>query len=152
MASVISSVKLTFICTSESFRPLSTEGVRWLAPQADFYRFEQMLLTRGVDPPKYEAWLEWHRQGYGFAAHVDQGTVLSIGTVMRQPEGDWLLAGVRTLDKHTGNGYAAAVSSFITKYVLRVQGRCASSLTDNDAPMRHILQKLGYSVVDERRL
>jgi hypothetical protein len=143
------SIKLTYLCTRESFKPAPVTGVRWLAPQADFYRYEQMLLTRGVDPPTYDSWLEWHTQGYGFAAYVQQGTVLSVAAVLRQPEGDWQLAGVRTLDAHTGKGYATAVSSFITQYIVTERGRAACELADQDAAMLHILVKLGYTRDDE---
>lgn len=143
------SQKLTYLCTREQFRPAETKGVRWLAPQADYYRYEQMLLTRGVDPPSYDTWLEWHAQGYGFAAYVHQGTVLSVGAVLRQPEGDWQLAGIRTLDAHTGKGYATAVSAFLTTYILNERGRAACQLDSQDTAMRHILEKLGYESVDE---
>ena len=138
------SVQLNYVCTRDLFLPASHEGVRWLAPQADYYRYEQMLLTRGVDPPGYDTWLEWHAEGYGFAAFVRQGTVLSVAAVLRQPEGDWQLAGVRTLDAHIGQGCATAVSSFITHYIVQQRGRCACSLADQDTAMRHILEKLGY--------
>ncbi len=141
-------LKLTYLCDKEHFQPVSADGVRWLAPQADYYRYEQMLLTRRVEPPSYETWLEWHSQGYGFAAYVRQGTVLSVGTVLRQPEGDWQLAGVRTLDAHLGNGYATAVSSFITNYIVNERGRSACELSSEDAAMRHILAGLGYTLAD----
>ena len=143
------SIELTYHCTREEFRPVSAEGVRWLAPQADYYRYEQMLLTRGVDPPGYETWLEWHAQGYGFAAFVRQGTVLSVAAVLRQPEGDWQLAGVRTLDAHTGKGCATAVASFVTNYIVNERGRAACELADRDAAMIHILEKLGYQHAEE---
>jgi len=134
------------ICTPESFRPAPTTGVRWLAPQADYYRYEQMLLTRGVAPPSYETWLEWHALGYGFAAFVRAGTVLSVGTVLRQPEGDWQLAGVRTLDGHTGQGHATAVSSFLTAYILAERGRAACAVPEDSPAMRRIVERLGYVV------
>jgi RimJ/RimL family protein N-acetyltransferase len=143
------SVKLSYVCTRDSFLPVSAEGVRWLAPKADYYRYEQMLLTRGVEPPEYGAWLEWHEQGYGFAAYVQRGTVLSVAAVLRQPEGDWQLAGVRTLDAHAGHGYATAVSSFVTNYIVHERGAAACELADEDAAMRHILEKLGYRHVEE---
>lgn len=138
------SEKPTYRCVRERFLPVSHAGVRWLAPQADYYRYEQMLLTRGVDPPTYEAWLSWHTEGYGFAAFVTQGTVLSVASVIRQPEGDWELAGVRTLESHQGRGYGTAVSSFVTAYIVTERGRAACELADQDLAMRHILQKLGY--------
>lgn len=128
---------------------MPADGVRWLAPQADYYRYEQMLLTRRVEPPTYETWLEWHAQGYGFAAFVQQGTVLSIGSVLRQPDGDWQLAGVRTLDGHTGQGYATRVSAFITRYIVKERGQAACELDSQDLTMRHILTKLGYQLVEE---
>jgi hypothetical protein len=140
----VSSDSLVYACTAESFRPASTESVRWLAPQADYYRYEQMLLTRGVEPPTYETWLEWHSQGYGFAAYVEHGIALSIGAVLRQPSGDWELAGVRTLEKHLGKGYATAVSSFITGYILNERGRSLSKAPVDNPGICHILQKLGY--------
>ena len=143
------SLKLTYLCVKGQFRPVKTESVRWLAPQADYYRYEQMLLTRRVDPPPYDTWLEWHSQGYGFAAYVSQGTILSVGAVMRQPEGDWQLAGVRTLDAHTSKGYAMAVSSFLTNYIVNERGRAACELDSEDAAMCHILEKLGYQIIPE---
>ena len=88
-------------------------------------------------------------QGYGFAAYVRQGTVLSVGAVLRQPEGDWQLAGVRTLDAHTGQGYATAVSSFITHYIVNERGRAVCELDSQDAAMRHILEKLGFQLLEE---
>ncbi len=142
------SVKLTYLGTRETFRPVPVVGVRWLAPQADYYRYEQMLLTRGVEPPSYATWLEWHSQGYGFAAYVRQGTVLSVGAVLRHAEGDWQLAGVRTLDAHTGNGYATVVSSFLSNYIVNERGRAACGLDSQDLAMRHILEKLGYELVE----
>lgn len=138
------SAKVTYLCTRNSFRPVSAESVRWLAPKADYYRYQQMLYTRGVDPPTYETWLEWHAQGYGFAAYVRQGTILSIAAVLRQPEGGWLLAGVRTLDAHQSQGYATAVSSFVTNYIVIERGQVRCDLDDQDAAMIHILEKLGY--------
>jgi hypothetical protein len=143
------SAKVAYLCTKESFRPVSSDSVRWLAPQADYYRYQQMLHTRGVEPPLYETWLEWHAQGYGFAAYVRPGTVLSVAAVLRQPEADWELAGVRTLDAHQGLGYATAVSSFITNYILNERGKAACELADEDAAMRHILEKLGYRLVEQ---
>ncbi len=135
---------ILYVCTPESFTPVSTDGVRWLAPQADYYRYEQMLLTRGVEPPSYETWLHYHEQGYGFAAFVEQGIVFSIGAVLRQPSGDWELAGVRTLENHFRRGYAGAVSSFITNYILNERGRSLAKAPADNTAMRHILQKLGY--------
>ncbi len=143
------STRLTYICNRERFRPAALPSVRWLAPQADFYRYEQMLLTRGVAAPVYDIWLEWHTHGYGFAAYVRQGTVLSVGVVLRQPEGDWQLAGVRTLDAYAGNGYATAVSSFLTNYIVNERGRAACELVSTDTAMCRILEKLGYELVIE---
>jgi predicted GNAT family acetyltransferase len=143
------STKLKYLCTLEAFQPISSDSVRWLAPRADYYRYEQMLHTRGVEPPSYDTWLQWHAEGYGFAAYVRQGTILSVAAVLRQPEGDWELAGVRTLDAHQGKGYATAVSSFITSYIVNERGRAVCELADSDAAMRHILDKLGYQIVEE---
>ncbi len=142
------SEKPAYFCLKAGFRPTAHEGVRWLAPQADYYRYEQMLLTRGVEPPTYETWLSWHAQGYGFAAFVRQGTVLSVGAVLRQPEGDWQLAGVRTLDAHVGQGFASAVSSFLTNYIVNERGRAKCELADQDFAMRRILERLGYVLID----
>jgi len=143
------SAKVSYLCTKESFRPVPSDSVRWLAPQADYYRYQQMLYTRGVDPPLYETWLEWHAQGYGFAAYVRPGTVLCVAAVLRQPEADWELAGVRTLDAHQGQGYAVAVSSFVTNYILNERGTASCELASDDSAMRHILEKLGYRLVEQ---
>ena len=145
----MSSDTIPCVCTPESFQPTSTDGVRWLAPLADYYRYEQMLLTRGVEPPTYETWLELHSQGYGFAAFVENGIVLSIGAVLRQPSGDWEIAGVRTLDKHIGKGYATGVTSFLTKYILQERGRSLCSVPSGNSAMNAILRKLGYASCED---
>jgi hypothetical protein len=137
-------VSTHFTVAAETFRPVATAGVRWLAPQADYYRYEQMLLTRGVVPPSYDAWLDWHAQGYGFAAFVRAGTVLSVGTVLRQPGGDWQIAGVRTLDGHTGQGHATAVASFLTAYILAEHDHAACDVPEDCPAMRRIVERLGY--------
>ena len=149
MSPTAPSQPITYLCLRDEFRPTPHDSVRWLAPQADYYRYEQMLLTRGVDPPSYETWLEWHAQGYGFAAYVRQGTALSVAAVLRQPEGDWQLAGVRTLDSHQRQGFATVVSSFVTNYILTERCRAACPLASNDHAMCHILEKLGYKLVEE---
>lgn len=133
-----------YVCTRETFRPVPCEQVRWLAPQADFYRYQQMLQTRGVAPPTLEEWLEWHAQGYSFAASVHQGTIRAIAAVLKHSESDWELAGVRTLEAHQRQGHGTAVSSFLTEYILSRQQRAICHTHDDNLPMRRILDKLGY--------
>lgn len=143
------SERLAYACSPDRFAGVQSAQVRWLAPRADFYRYEHMLLTRGVAPPSYAEWTEWHANGYGFAAYLVSGTVISVAAVLRQPESDWELAGVRTLDSHQRRGYATAVASFLTGYILAEKGRAICHLDSEDAAMRHILTKLGYERVTE---
>ena len=146
MPNTVAVESLCLVCTPERFSPVTSPHTRWLAPKADFYRYEQMLLTREAQPPTYETWTQWHEQGYGFAAYVVNGTVRSIGTVLRQPDSDWELAGVRTLEKHQRMGCATAVASFITNYILQQKGRVVCRIDSENAAMWSILEKLGYTV------
>ena len=135
---------LRCVCTREQFHPVPSENVRWLAPRADFYRYQQMLQTRGVEPPSLEEWLDWHSQGYMFAASVRQGTILAIAAVLKHSETDWELAGVRTLEKHQRQGHGTSVSSFLTDYILSRQEQATCHTHEENLPMRRILANLGY--------
>ena len=73
---------ITLICIRENFRPAPTDSVRWLAPNADFYRVQQAMRSNGLEPPAFEAWLDWHRQGYRFCAKTPQGIIVAQAAVL----------------------------------------------------------------------
>ena len=135
---------MTLICTRETFRPVPTDSVRWLAPNADFYRVQQAMRTNGLEPPAFEAWLDWHRQGYRFCAKTPQGIIVAGAAVLKHSETEWELAGVRTQAAHQGQGHGKAVSSFITAYILSELPQAVCHTEASNAAMLRVAESLGY--------
>lgn len=132
------------VCTRTSFQPAPTKGVRWLAPRADFYRFEQTARTRGVVPPDYETWLRWHEQGCSFCAIAPAGTIVAYGLVVRHTEVEWEISGIRTLDAHQKQGHGTSIARFLTHYVLAERERVVCHVPIENEVMQRLLNKIGY--------
>jgi hypothetical protein len=135
---------ITLICTRESFRPAPMEGVRWLAPNADFYRVQQAMRSNGLEPPAFEEWLDWHRQGYRFCARTPQGIIVAGAAVLKHSATEWELAAVRTQAAHQGQGHGRAVSSFITAYILGELPEAICHTAASNTAMLHVAESLGY--------
>ena len=136
--------KIKWVCTRASFKPAPSKEVRWLAPQADFYRFQQAQMTRGVEPPSLETWTEWYQSGLILAGYTERGILRGYAAVMKHSETDWEMTGVRTLEAFQQRGFATLNCSFVTEHILRTLETSYCEIEEDDAPMTKILIKLGY--------
>ena len=136
--------KIRWVCTRASFKPSPSKAVRWLAPQADFYRFQQSQMTRGVEPPTLETWTEWHENGLVFCGVTERGILRAYAAVLKHENSDWELMGVRTLEEFQKRGFATIGCSFITEYILRYNEVAACEIEESDEAMTRTLVKLGY--------
>lgn len=144
-----SSEKIKLVCTRESFSPSPMSDVRWLAPQADYYRMQHAILARNAEPPSLEEWLDWNRLGYSFCAALNQGVILAYAAVLKNPESAWELTGVRTLDAHQRKGHGKSVSVFITAYILKEKPLAVCNIENANSPMLHLAEGLGYLQMED---
>ncbi len=79
----------------------------------------------------------------------EDGVLVSVaGTLVRTPE-VWIVGGVRTLPRHRRKGYAAQVTSAVTKEALDAVGLAGLYVRqDNDNAIR-LYERLGYRKVRE---
>ena len=135
---------IMLICTRESFQSVKCDSVRWLAPNADYYRIQQAMRTDGLDPPDFETWLEWHRQGRRFCATTLMGTIVAQASVVKSSDCDWELAEVRTQAAARRRGHGLAVASFITAYILGERQQAICHALASTIGMQELAMKLGY--------
>ncbi len=133
-----------FKCTKESFKPQETKGVRWLAPNADFYRFQQFLRTQKSECPSVEEWLDWYANGIVFCGYLEAGNLRALAAVIKKDQPDWELAEVQTLEAFRNKGFATATCAFIASYALNHRSEITYLLGLECVAMEQILAKLGF--------
>jgi ribosomal protein S18 acetylase RimI-like enzyme len=132
-----------------SARPvLSTRAVRLTGKHAEEYA---RLVASRTSPLKEQV-LEEHRRHLDdevvYGIFEDSALVSVAGTLVRTPE-VWIVGGVRTLPSHRGKGYAAQVTSAVTKEALNAVGSAGLYVRqDNDVAIR-VYDRLGYQKVSE---
>ena len=133
---------LEFACTSDTFRPVAHDRVRWLDQEKDFALFRAIRVP--IEPPTREEWDSWHQGGFRYCALVQNGEIVSVAAAWRRSEAAWEVAAVWTHPDFRGRGHAKAVCSFVTSYILN-SGRIATCGTREDnAPMIRVVEALGF--------
>jgi ribosomal protein S18 acetylase RimI-like enzyme len=131
-----------FSCTRDTFKPVAHGTVRWLDQDKDFPLFQAIRVS--LEPPTRAEWDEWHTEGYQYCAIVENGEIVSVAAALRRSESAWEVAAVWTHPDFRGRGYAKAVCSFVTAYILDT-GRVATCGTrENNAPMIGVVKALGF--------
>ena len=132
-----------FVCTPETFAKVDYSRVRWLDMDADYPLMREAWEVRGLAPAREDC-LSWRDQGYEYCALVEDERILAIAAAWRRSPTAWELAAVWTREEARGRGYAKAVCSCATAYIL-ANGRIATCSTrSRNLPMIRVAKSLGY--------
>jgi GNAT superfamily N-acetyltransferase len=133
-------------CVPETFRPDAGHAVRWLDAEADYPLARDFWFI----PISREDWLGFRAEGYGYAAAVEGGRIVSLAAVWRYSDAAWEAAGVATRPDARRRGYGRAAVSFVTAAILGA-GRRATCLTAADnVAMQRTAQSVGYYFAPRR--
>jgi hypothetical protein len=141
-----------FLCTPSDFLPATTPAqVRWLDPLHEYdlacAYWQQFQIAL---PP--ETWLKAHDYGYQYAAHFEEGQVLSLAALWRFSERVWEVAAFSTLAAHRPYTCSKAVASFVTRHILE-SGRWATfSANDDNNVMIATAQSLGFREIESEQI
>lgn len=136
-----------FVCNKETFKPVAYDMVRWLDQDKDFQLFRDMNMNPSVEPITREEWDDAHKQGYHFCAIIKDNRIVACAAVWKYSESSWEVAAVGTKKEFRCRGYAKAVCSFVTSYILN-NGRQATCHTEeNNIPMIKVLESLNFKKI-----
>lgn len=131
---------IAFECTQETFKPVAHDMVGWLDPDRDLHLVQAIF----ENPPSREEWDDWHKQGYQYCAIVTDGSIVSIAAVWKYSESAWETAAVWTKEEFRCQGYAKAVCSFVTSYILNCGRKATCSTRKTNVPMIRVAENLGF--------
>ena len=134
---------IEFVCPQETFKPVAHDMVRWLNQDKDLH-LVQAIFEKGQEPPSREEWDDWHKQGYQYCAIVKDGRIVSIAAVWKYSESAWETAAVWTKEEFRCQGYAKAVCSFVTSYILGCGRKATCSTRKTNVPMIRVAENLGF--------
>ena len=102
-----------FVCTNETFRPVSHDIARWLDQDEGFHLVRAWMKEQKFGPLLREEWDEWHKD-CRFCALVQDGKIASLAHAWKSCESTWIVASVYTKEECRRQGYAKAVCSLVT--------------------------------------
>ena len=120
-----------FICREWHGSAPSDGACRWLDIPHDIPLLnERWRAAGGAGLPDAE-WEQIARDGYQYAAIVQDGVIVAIAAAWKRSAGEWELAAVSTREGYRRQGHAAKVCAFVTAYILG-EGRHATCTTRLD--------------------
>jgi RimJ/RimL family protein N-acetyltransferase len=142
-------------CTPATFRPHTRHPVRWLDWERDY------ALARTIWPDESpltrETWLEASELGYRYCGAVvehpagavvqhpaGEPRLLAIAAVWRYSETAWEAAAVRTRPDARRRGYAKAVLSFVTAFILDSGRRATCTTGRANLAMQKTAESIGF--------
>lgn len=132
---------VSFTCTRQTFRPVPCCEGRWIDSNEDATEF---LLTQAYTGTTLEEWQQWCRDGYRFAVLPIAGKTVSKAATLRFAPTVWELAAVGTAQACRGQGYATAICSFVTDYILSVNATAKCHTRADNPAMIRVVEHLGY--------
>jgi RimJ/RimL family protein N-acetyltransferase len=147
MGQAAASPNVHYACTQHTFRPDQRYPVRWLEWDEDY------PLAQGIWPDSHpltlSTWQEARELGYHYCAVIEGQQIQAIAAVWRYSMTAWEVAAVHTRPEARRRGYASAVVSFVTAYILDA-GRCATCTTawDNLA-MQRTAEGVGFQRIEK---
>jgi RimJ/RimL family protein N-acetyltransferase len=135
-------VELT--CPKAQFRPVSTNGVRWLDREADWERAQAFWPSDS--PLTRLAWDEAHEMGFHCCAIIEGTAIASIAAEYRYAADTWMVAAVRTGPAYRRRGYAKATVSFVTERILSAERRVTCYTNADNTAMIRTAQSLGFEL------
>ncbi|MBT5532759.1 hypothetical protein HOK31_06825 [Candidatus Poribacteria bacterium] len=137
-----------FICRKGDLRPLPTDACRWLDIPDDIALLSEYAAHCGHAPMTRSECEQIARDGFTYAAVVQDGVIVSMAAWQRSASA-WELAAVSTRTGHRRQGYGAAVCAFMTDEIL-AKGRQATCTTRRDSvAMIATARELGYAPLPE---
>jgi predicted GNAT family acetyltransferase len=95
-------------------------------------------------PLSRETWMEACELGYRYCGVVQQGRLFAIAAVWRYSETAWEAAAVRTRVDARRHGYAQAVVSFVTAYILDCGRRATCTTAQENVAMQRTAESIGF--------
>jgi hypothetical protein len=141
-----------FLCTPSDFLPAAAPApVRWLDPLHQYDLACAYWQQFQIDLP-LETWLKAHDYGYQYAAHFEDGQILSLAALWRFSERVWEVAAFSTLAARQPYTWTKAVASFVTSHTLQ-SGRWATfSANDDNNVMIATAQSLGFREIGPEQI
>jgi predicted GNAT family acetyltransferase len=137
--------EIEFVCAKADFVPAPFEKVRWLDQDCDYDLFRKRSFWTALGgPPSVDEWRDFHAQGYQYCAVVDGDEIVASAAVWKYSEKAWELAAVRTDEAHRRLGYAKAVCSFVTSYILKNARVATCHIREGNVAMIDLAQRLGF--------
>jgi hypothetical protein len=133
---------ITYECTRQTFRPSLNTPVRWLDWDQDYPLAQAMWPASS--PLTQEIWREAQQQKYMYGALIEGQQIQAMAAVWKYSDTAWEVAAVRTRRGIRRRGYAKAVVSFVTAYIL-VGGRLATcSMAGDNIAMQRTAESIGF--------
>jgi len=132
-------------CTTDTFRPVSFDHVRWLDWDRDFTRAQAFWPSD--KPLTRDIWDGARDEGYTYCAIVLDGQVVSMAARYCYADDEWMVAAVGTHAEFRRRGFGQKVVSFITADILDT-GRLATCFTAEDnVAMIRTAESVGFGVI-----
>src|ERR671922_2897195 len=133
---------IEYECTRQTFRLWPFSAVRWLDWDTD-YSLAQSMWPESL-PLTQEIWQQARREKYTYCAVIEGNQIQSMAAVWKYSDTAWEVAAVGTRPAMRRRGYAKAVVSFVTAYILDA-GRLATCSTASDnIAMQRTAESIGF--------
>jgi predicted GNAT family acetyltransferase len=129
-------------CTLQRFHPVMSYPVRWLEWEQDYPLVQQFWPEQTA-----QGWREARQQGFQYCAVVEHDQIQALAAVWRYSEDSWEAASVYTRPEMRGRGYAKAVVTFVTAYILEAGKRATCSTTHDNRAMQRVIESVGFQRV-----
>ncbi|HLO29883.1 MAG TPA: GNAT family N-acetyltransferase [Anaerolineales bacterium] len=133
---------VSYECTPQGFQAVSSYPVRWLEWEEDY-----SLVARFWPEQTPNGWYAARQEGFQYCAVIEQNQIRALAAVWRYSEVAWEVASVYTHPEVRRRGYAKAVVSFVTAYILGA-GKLATCSTGRDnRGMQRVAESVGFRKV-----
>jgi len=133
---------ISYECTRQTFRPLTTYPVRWLDWEEDYPLIQEFWPSQTPN-----GWYQARLQGFQYCAVIEHGQIRALAAVWRYSDTAWEVASVYTQPEARRQGYAKAVVSFVTAYILEMSKRATCNTSRDNIAMQRVAESVGFQRV-----
>jgi RimJ/RimL family protein N-acetyltransferase len=133
---------VSYECTSQTFHPMMPHPVRWLEWGQDYPLVQQFWPEQTP-----QGWQEARQKGFQYCAVIDHSQIQALAAVWRYSETAWEVASVYTRPKVRRRGYAKAVVTFVTAFILEAGKLATCSTAPDNRAMQRVAESVGFQRV-----
>ena len=130
---------ISYECTRQTFRPVMIYPVRWLDWEEDYLLVQEFWPSQTPN-----GWYHARQEGFQYCAVIEHGQIRALAAVWRYSDTTWEVASVYTQPGVRGKGYAKAVVSFVTAYILEMDKRATCNTSRDNRAMQRVAESVGF--------